>query len=146
MHTSLAPSSLTHTHTHAHAHPHTRTPTHTHTDLTLQQKLTECSTLVPSLLDHIPHILVTLGRDGVLWGRRREGERQCHTSQLLVNQPMTTLLVCLVLVIGEFYPLAILCVGVFWGRGRGRKWVHWNHRDGCIFEILLCVYIIWCHL
>jgi pseudouridine-5'-phosphate glycosidase/pseudouridine kinase len=49
-------------------------PTKPHiTDLTVEEKLTECGELIPSLLDHVPHVLASLGRDGVVWGERREG-------------------------------------------------------------------------
>ena len=42
-------------------------------DLTVEEKLTECGELIPRLLDHVPHVLASLGRDGVVWGERREG-------------------------------------------------------------------------
>ena len=41
-------------------------------DLSLEDKLSECKQLVPSLLHHIPNIVVSLGRDGVLVGTREE--------------------------------------------------------------------------
>ena len=59
-------------------------PTLFPTDLTLQQKLAECRALVPALLEKVPHVLVTLGKDGVLWGSRDQGnqEKMLHFSTL----------------------------------------------------------------
>ena len=60
---------------------HARTHTCTHTELTVEEKLTECGELIPSLADHVPHVLASLGRDGVVWGeRRKEGVKLFHFS------------------------------------------------------------------
>ena len=62
-------------------------------DLSLQQKLSECSVLVPGLLDNVPHVLATLGRDGVVWGRKEGGRyAMSHFSTMghpIHNQPVS---------------------------------------------------------
>ena len=39
-------------------------------DLSLQEKLSECTLLVSPLLNHVPNVFASLGRDGVVWGRK----------------------------------------------------------------------------
>ncbi len=42
-------------------------------DLTVEEKLQECLSLLPSLLSHVPNVLVSLGPHGLVYGRWEEG-------------------------------------------------------------------------
>ena len=47
-------------------------------ELSLEDKLSECRQLVPPLLHHIPNVVVSLGKDGVLvCGREEERGQRC---------------------------------------------------------------------
>ena len=47
-------------------------------ELLLEDKLSECMQLVPSLLEHIPNIVVSLGKDGVFYASQQMNGRFLH--------------------------------------------------------------------
>ena len=106
-------------------HPPTHTYPPPHTGLSVEEKFNECRQLCPSLLPHIPNVLVSLGRDGLVYARRGEkrkerGSQESNGGMELLHYPPAA---------SHLLPVSVVSVT---GAGDRCGKLHWLVRLACV--------------